>query len=168
MKKNIMITVMVLLSMLANGQVLSPEVVAPAGDVGENQGYVLSWTLGEAIAETFLIGQNQLTQGFQQSYLYQISFLPRNLLPDPYDIRIFPNPARSYFFVEIDAEAFNGPLTMTLYNTFGVKVDKSILDPGSGKKKINISQYSSDMYILSITDEENTFIRNYKIIKVNM
>ena len=168
MKKYTMITVILFLSVLANCQVLSPEVIASAGDIKENQGYLLSWTLGETIAETFLNDNNQVTQGFQQPYLYQISLLPGNQLMDQDNIRVFPNPAVSYFFVEIDAETFSGPLTMNLYNIFGVKVDESVLHPGSGKKKINISQYPSDMFILDITDERNMFIQTYKIIKVKM
>ncbi|MCF8370293.1 MAG: T9SS type A sorting domain-containing protein [Bacteroidales bacterium] len=52
----------------ANGQSVSPNVVAGSGDFYESANASISWTLGETVIKT-LEGQNAiLTQGFQQSW----------------------------------------------------------------------------------------------------
>ena len=153
--------------LLANGQIFTQEVMTAASDFNENQGYSLSWTMGETVTETFIKGDDQFTQGFQQTYIYEITWLPGQVLEDQYNIEVFPNPAGSFFFIKIDTDQERGPIKMTLYNMLGVRVDETTLEPELHTKKINIDLFSSDIYLLIITDDENRFIQRFKIVKVN-
>jgi hypothetical protein len=45
-----------------------------------------------------------------------------------------------------------------LYEMFDVKVDETILEPELNTKKIDINQFSYDMFLLTIADDKNRFI----------
>lgn len=167
MKRYTILMAFILGYLLANGQVFTQEVMAAASDFNENQGYSLSWTMGETVTETFIKGDDQFTQGFQQTYIYEITWLPRQVLADQYNIEVYPNPAGSFFFVKIDTDQEREPIKMILYNMLGVRVDETTLEPELHTKKINIDLFSSDMFHLIITDDENRFIQRFKIVKVN-
>lgn len=69
-----------LILLFVQGQTISPEVIASAGDYFENGNGSLSWTLGELATETYSNGNITLTQGFQQSYMINLSGIDLDLL----------------------------------------------------------------------------------------
>ncbi len=168
MKKHTTLLVLLLVSLFANAQMLTQEVIAIAGDCNRNQGYSLNWTLGEAVTETFIMGNDQLTQGFQQTDIYEITWLHRSPLADRYNIEVYPNPAILFFFVKLNSDWERGTIKLTLYNMYGLKVDETTLGPELNTKKIEIAMFPTDMFNLIITDDENRFIQRFKIVKVNM
>lgn len=167
MKKLTILTALIICYTMVSGQILSSNVIAAAGDYFVKQGYSLSWTMGETISESFIEHTNQLTQGFHQSYTYDISQIQGQALNDKFNISVYPNPTENFFFVEVGEENGSEPIKMALYNTQGMKLLETDLNYSS-KEKINVNQFSSDMFILVIMDEENRWIQRYKIVKVNM
>jgi hypothetical protein len=150
-----------------SGQTVSREVVSTAGDHQENQGYSLSWTLGETTTESFVKGDELVTQGFHQPYLYQITDIPDPGLTRNYQIEVYPNPAEYFFYVEFDPSQEREPLELILFNTAGSKIYETSLDPGIHKYKINIQNFASDMFQMIITDEERSYYNRFKILKLN-
>jgi len=167
MKKVPIILTFVFCSIFASGQIFTQVIIATAGDYVVNEGVSLSWTLGETITESFIDESHQLTQGFHQSYNYEISLLPGSPQNDKYNINIYPNPTKNYFFVEVGADDACEPIKMALYNMQGIKLIEDHLNYSS-KKKINVSHFPSDIFILVIMDEGNHQIQRYKIVKANM
>lgn len=150
-----------------SAQAISREVVATAGEFQEEEGYVLEWTIGETVSETFVKGDEQFTQGFHQPYLYQITDIPDPGLTKDYTIDIYPNPAEYFFYVEFDPAQDREPLELILFNTSGSKIYETPIDPHIHKYKINIQHLASDMIQMIITDKERSFYNRFKIIKLN-
>jgi hypothetical protein len=150
-----------------SGQAISREVVATAGDHQENEGYMLSWTIGEAMTETYTKGNDQFTQGFHQPILYQITDIPDPEYTNAYTVEVYPNPAEYFFFVEFDPAQERKPLDLILFNTSGSMIFEMAIDPQIHKYKINITHFASDMFQMVITDKERRYFDRFKIIKLN-
>lgn len=167
MKRYITLFTFILSYLFFNGQTISTAVVATSGDYSENQGYSLSWTLGETVSETFNKNDQQFTQGFQQAFLYKITDVTEPGLADDYPIEVYPNPAELFFNVKFDKGQKRPPLKLILFNASGSKVFETTIDPEIQEQKVNIHQFASNMFQMIITDEEQSFVRSFKVIKVN-
>lgn len=66
MKTQILTIVILAGALLCSAQSIERDVVASSGDYFEGADISLSWTLGEIASETYISGNNILTQGFQQ------------------------------------------------------------------------------------------------------
>ena len=160
-------TLFVFYCLLSFGQQLSSEVVATSGDYYESQGYSMSWTIGEPVTATYIKGEEQITHGFQQAFLYEITEIRENGLGDDYLVEVYPNPAELYFNIRFSKEKDKPPLELMLFNTTGSVVYETTIEPNVYIQRVNIHQFASDMFQMVITNKEKSFIRQFKIIKVN-
>lgn len=69
MKTQILTIVFLAGAMMCSAQSVERDVVASSGDYYEGTNISLSWTLGEIATETYITGDNILTQGFQQPHI---------------------------------------------------------------------------------------------------
>ncbi|NQT77417.1 MAG: hypothetical protein HQ565_06860 [Bacteroidetes bacterium] len=135
MKKHTIILAFVLSCFYASGQILSPELIATAGNYIIKQSYSLRGTLKETITESFLKGKDQINQELQQPYLIKTSQLPVQSQLAKHSIIISPNPTRSHFIITINAEQERRLIKMMLYDMFDVNVDETMFDSKIFKKR---------------------------------
>ncbi len=102
MKKIIILTIGILYTLSVSGQQLSPEVISSAGDYFVGSNVTLSWTIGEAVIETFTDTNCILTQGFQQPFIPPIAGI-KKLEDKNLKIKVFPNPASDFLNVRFIA-----------------------------------------------------------------
>ena len=145
------------LCQLAIGQSISKQVIGAGGVTQSNSTNKLSWTLGEPIVGLMTAGANQLGNGFYNSF--DINALAIEDFSMNISIKVFPNPT-SHFLYAIQNE--NHTIIIKLIDINGkLLLTKTI----SNGEAIDISNYTSGIYILeakdNITDKKNT----YKIIK---
>jgi hypothetical protein len=76
------------------------------------------------------------------------------------NIKIYPNPANNINIELIDQK--ESILYVKIYNVNGVKVLEKELT--QSKTNINLSEYSSGLYIINITDSKNEILKSDKII----
>lgn len=74
-------------------------------------------------------------------------------------VSIFPNPTSDYIYIELPKNNTNTHIS--IHNILGKKVTE--LDTTTNQIKLNVSHYSQGIYLVSITNNNNTYIK--KIIK---
>lgn len=160
--KKLLLLFLLSFSISINAQTISPEVIATSGDYYTSSSVSLSWTLGEMIVETFSSSSIILTQGFQQPYYSLVSIVENT--NQELDIEFFPNPVIDFFTIRINSE----PDTEVIIEIIDIQ-GKLLFTTQTHEKltKIDLSNYSGNIYILSIQNTENEQYSIYKIIKTN-
>lgn len=158
MKKLILILILPL-SIVVNGQILSPDVVATSGDYYTNSNVSLSWTLGEISVETYVGSNVLLTQGFQQPEFFVTSIFEKK--PDGFLINIYPNPATEYFTISCESNN-EGDFNFELYDVQGKML---LSDYFTSSYQIDISNYKKAMYLLKVYSKSSGEFLIYKILK---
>ncbi|OFZ07273.1 MAG: hypothetical protein A3D92_01400 [Bacteroidetes bacterium RIFCSPHIGHO2_02_FULL_44_7] len=123
----------------------------------------LSWTIGEAITETFIGGSGKLTQGFQQRQ----DFLGLNPPPSSSYIHVFPNPFTDNLQVEIDgAEQF---IQVQIFDLRGRLVFKNTYSPTNGASlvQLQLSSLLPGTYQLHIAIDTEMHSSIHSIIKIH-
>jgi len=167
MKKYFTLILLLQLCLFSFGQSISSEVVATAGDLNESRGYSLSWTIGESVTETFQNDNYLITQGFQQSYFYQITEVADSEIVKGYNISIFPNPATEFFYIKFNNAEERPPLKLIMFNTAGSKVKESVIDPDIQQYRVNIHQFTTEIIHMTLMDDASGFVKRFKIVKIN-
>ena len=82
------------------GQLTTPSVVSSSGDSYFNGGFIIDYTLGDIVVETFSNNANILTQGFHQGDI-KVTTAVVNL-----DIKtnIYPNPTTNFLIIELEKD----------------------------------------------------------------
>jgi hypothetical protein len=133
------------------------EVITTAGDHHIASTGSLSWTLGEVITETYSIGQNSLTQGFNQS---QLSATATYELPGlNFNLKAYPNPTSDYIILETDKVK---KMNYHVYNQQGKLIIQSELT--DIQTKIDFQEFIPAIYIIKIF-ENNIPLKQFKIVK---
>ncbi|MBC7775736.1 MAG: T9SS type A sorting domain-containing protein [Phycisphaerae bacterium] len=99
--KLLFLPLLLLASIRAAAQSISPEVTAAAGDSHQAaNGTRLSWTIGECAVETYTSGNTRLTLGFHQMYVQPMSVPTTEASPLAALIRVSPNPTSGILQME--------------------------------------------------------------------
>lgn len=155
-----------------NAQVTAPSVIASDGGTGEGAGIRIDYTLGE-LAVDGLTGQPaSMTEGFQQPYL-RIEYVPDRIPPagetEPAASRpiitLSPNPVTASLTVKPGRE-LPGPMTLTVHDAHGIRVDQHRLDPGRGDSHIDMSGLIPGTYYFHFRSADPEMNATYKIIKI--
>ena len=162
MRKAIIIITLSILSLSTlYGQSLAPEVTATSGDFYTGTNATLSWTIGEAVIETFTGANAVLTQGFQQP-----EFVITSIQKAPsfiYQISVYPNPTSDLIHINIlseDHESFIVEL---------IDLQGKILEYIEMNEQINaihLKDHASSMYILKVYNKNKQFLQSYRISKL--
>ncbi len=137
----------------------SQEVVAPAGNYHKSPNHSISWTIGEAVIESFSAGAFQLTQGFQQGDLV-VSTLACDLFID-LDIKAFPNPVRDYVTLSVDRENVDN-IGYMLFTMEGRLVDQQALN--GTETNIDFKDLEPGGYFVRVM-KGSDLLATFKIVK---
>ncbi len=136
----------------------SQEVVSPAGAHHQSQAMSISWTLGEAVIETFVSGEYILTQGMHQGELLVTSIHEHEMI----SVNVFPNPVTNVLHIELANDFMDGELTMQLFDISGKLIDsQKISHP---ETLYPFQKYKPGVYMLSITLESGER-QTFRIVK---
>jgi len=141
-------------------QSLSPEVIASAGNHFSGTHAQMSWTLGEAVIETY---SAQLTQGFHQTNLIIVG------VDDPvadFPVRVYPNPTSGW--VSIEAQPSAPAFSVELSNAQGrILLSRTATGPQGLPHTLDLSGYAPGLYLLRLRNQDSKTILSYKILKNN-
>ena len=161
--KLLLLSASIFLCLSIFSQSITPEVFATSGDYFISGNSALSWTMGEAIVETYPVSNNILSQGFQQPY-YLTTRLSENL-SGSISVTIYPNPSENYLTINFSSETLS-PLTMEVFDLTGKLLLKKLLPSKTLKSEIDISQLAAAIYFLKINSAEQNIFNTYKIQKI--
>ena len=155
-------------------------VIASQGDFSESAEMSLSWTLGDLVTETAFIGEEALTQGFQQPFLEKPNeYRPELLIADEsilieeqrelstqiagsYEVNVFPNPSDGLFNVEILSE--DDLYILEVQDASGKLVHQS--QKSRSLNVLDLSTYENGLYILRVSNAELTKSSIFRIVKM--
>ena len=145
----------------ADAQTLDRWVLGSAGEYFQGNGYSLSWTMGEAITETFNNYQFTLTQGFQQADKVTVTAI-KEPLADLLDISVYPNPATDVLNVSIK----NLEDELIIVQLHSLSGEKIISEKTNEKHiRLNVAELASSQYLLSLRKMNGSLITSYVINK---
>ena len=163
MKKIIILTIGILYTLSVSGQQLSHEVISSAGDYFKGSNATLSWTIGEAVIETFNGTNCILTQGFQQPFISVTGI--KKLEDKNLEIKVFPNPASDFLNVRfIATEKID--LIIELIDLNGKVLLNEEIVTDQLIKQINFTHFKSGSYFLRIRKTDGQLLEIYKIQKI--
>jgi hypothetical protein len=151
--------IIILMLFLAGSMVSAQQVVSSNGDSQSAAGVEVSWTLGEAVIETFIGVSNTLTQGFHQTKL-TITPVSEILIPG-LEIKVFPNPTPD--IIRIHFSEFVEGSRFWLYDLRGKLLEHKLIH--SADTEINMRNYASGQYILKLTNKSRQPLQTFQIIK---
>jgi hypothetical protein len=166
MKKFALLIFSILFSIAAFSQTLAPTVYASAGDYFVGSNGSLSWTLGEAVIETFSNDGNTLTQGFQQS-TYQVVAI-EDMKDVTYDVFVYPIPASDFLNIDISSSDKTVNLKMELFDVNGNKIFEKNIESSTFHENVILSKYNTNMFMLKITNMNNQSVKTFKIVKMKV
>ena len=145
---------------LLSAQRYAPAAAVASGGEGSADGIELSWTVGQAAAETRQSSRAILTEGVQQPL-----FLTSSLWESPVPLRlsIFPNPAHTS--VLLTFEGLNEDVTLTLYNVIGQPVFQQPVRRGDTALRVPMTGLPDGVYLLSVCEQGGQQRAVYKIVK---
>ncbi len=146
---------------------------AVAGGSDAVAGIQLNWTLGEIAIAGNTRGAMMFTEGFQQPYLQK---LPTNTFEDIHllakrelvqhdHIAVYPNPVHSLLTIHIPhtpSEVIN----LTLYHMNGVQVMQPYSTVPPSNIQVDVTDFTSGIYLLRVTDRNNQVIQSFTISKI--
>ena len=151
--------IIIVILFLAGSVVSAQQVVSSNGDSQSAAGVEVSWTVGEAIIETFIGGSNTLTQGFHQTKL-TITAVSELLIPG-LEIKVFPNPTQDFITVHF-SEYIEGSRYF-LYDFTGKLLENKLIN--SADMEIDMKKYASGQYILKLSNNSRQPIQSFQIVK---
>jgi len=157
MIKNIfLVWILVLCAFSGQGQKLTPQVVASAGNVSKAGGFSIEWTLGELVTERLTNGNSKLTQGFHQGNLV-ISSVSNPTLEG---INIYPNPVSDELVVENNS---GKEVQFDLFDLNGRLVETQKL--AFGQHKAQMHSLANGSYIIQISSGNLKSVHQIQKIK---
>ena len=140
-----------------SAQVLSPQVIASAGNSFSSASARMEYTIGEVVTSTLSGASNTLTQGFQQP---EIKILAVENYTDLYTFNLYPNPTEQFVTIESSKE---DEMQVHIYDGNG----KAIQVSGIFSKKVtmNIELLAAGAYFMVITTKAGAPLHSYTVIK---
>lgn len=134
-------------------------VMAANGEASGNGG-TASFTLGEVFNQSQSSASGSLRQGVLQTY--QISELTGIANPSiGLSLSAFPNPATDFLRLNIRELVADG-LSFRLTTSLGITLQQQ--DLAQAETLINLTDYASGMYVLSVLNDKNQVLKAFKII----
>ena len=154
-------TLVLILFMISAGVAsIAQQVVAGAGNSGSAGGLAVDWTLGEPVIETLEGTNNILTQGMHQTKL-TVTNLDDIVIPG-LEISVYPNPTNDLLKIEVKSHGNE----LLSFGLFDIKGSKMVLKKmQSNSEEIDMSSYSSGIYMLNVLNHNGLHIKVCKIIK---
>ena len=126
---------------------------------------MLTWTLGETVIQNIHSTNNYLSQGFQQPNYAVVGAV--NDLNTQFDVTVFPNPVSNMLSVTVCGKE-TMPIEISITDISG-KIILTRHFPSSLQHDITIdvSEYPSAVYFLTVVNDNNKISNTYKIQKLH-
>jgi hypothetical protein len=157
MKKTTISILIILVCQLAIGQSISKQVIGSAGKIQSNGSNKISWTTGEPIVGLMSAGGNQLGNGYYPSL--DLKVLSKEDFTLDVSLKLYPNPTSQSLFASQKAQH---NLEINLIDLSGKLLLNTKVNAGEA---IDVSKYTSGMYLIEVKDLETNKKNIYKIIK---
>lgn len=152
------------LSFTAHPQSMSREILTAAGGTGIYKDHMIEWTLGELAIETYNSPDQIVTQGFQQPSL-GIKSLRTVATPDPFAIRVFPNPVKDKLTIVLESKD-DAKIIVHVTDMLGKKLAAAVTDSRQGIRELDFSGFQPGIYLLTILKPTGEMISTFRIAKV--
>ena len=160
MKKLFLLSTVLLLYEGSFCQSIVPSVIAASGEYFTNANNTLSWTMGESIIDTYSNTNNSITQGFQQP-LYTTVGVKENLA-ESVSVNVYPNPVNEHLNISVQAQN-SGSVTIEIFDATGRLLIRKIQTAKQFTTTIDMKGFSSALYLLKVTSEEQNIFKTFKI-----
>ena len=147
-------------------QLVTPAVIAAAGEVSKTPTMSLEWTLGEPAIETVSSKMLILTQGFHQPRLTAKRSAGLSSPEEKLEVLILPNPVE-YLCRAIITRQTTTRLYVELADIHGRKLYTATSTAKVDIIDINFSTYTSGTYVLTVRDAKGSLFQTYKIVKAH-
>jgi len=163
MKRNILISTLIFLSLAVTGQV-KQEVIASAGGYNKSADNTISisWTLGETIVPTFTSqdGSLILTHGFQQKLIITAV---EETLEEMVKVTIYPNPASEIINIQFQS-ATDKEILLYLLDSKGGVVKTEKIEIATVEKTIDLQDLPAGIYFIRMI--KGKLVNVYKVVKL--
>lgn len=158
--KKILLGTTLMISGMSHSQSASPDVIASGGAHFAIPSMQMSWTLGEAVTQTLIVGSTTFTQGFQQS---NISVIGVETLVEAVEINVFPNPISDFLTIEVSSTVLNSQLQ--LVDASG----KNLLTETVTELnfKLDFTPFAKGTYYLNFKNEQGQILQTITLQKIN-
>lgn len=150
---------------ILTGQEVERSVMASAGKQDIATRMTLDWTLGESFIESNVSNSFLYTEGFHQPQLLE-GIVKEDILAQDLRLEIYPNPVDDLLSIS-SSSIKDFKLLITIHDMSGKNLMEAHTIKSTGKVELDMSSLVSGMYIVSIRNEEGSFIKSYKITKSN-
>lgn len=167
MKQLVIILFTIGLPFMGMGQSLERDVIATSGGFESSANMSLSYTVGEAVVETYSQSSLILTQGFQQPLPQSSSGIER---PEPkLSVSAYPNPTTDQVILEMEAPK-KQTLSIRVLNFQGkvleTPFERQVFN-GKTRFQVNMAGYGPGTYILRLTNNQGERIHTVEVQKIN-
>lgn len=140
------------------------QVIGSVGQVFTTGSLSASSTVGEVATLTFAEGNNQLTQGFQQSMDVISAVID---LGSGVGVELFPNPASDFASLKIETES-NLDLRFDLVDISGrlISTQRQQLPASITNHTIDLSQLPSGTYFVRIATPRGSVLKTLKLVHI--
>jgi hypothetical protein len=151
-------------AVVVNSQQLELDIISSAGNVSKTPTMQVDWTLGEPCIESLSSATGMYTQGFHQP----IAVLTKKAIVMGAKLKIFaaPNPVSTMLKVSFEAEKEETVL-LSIRDAGGRIIFKERVVTSAKGFEINMSGFSSGLYLLSAQTLSGAQSENIKIVKTN-
>ena len=160
--KHLLLFIFFLFSITTNAQTFTQEVNASGGGYYVQVNSSMQFTIGEPITETYSNTSARLYNGFEQgSYV----ILAVNELPPIIDLKVtlFPNPSSGIINLNIESKE-TSLFKVDIIDALGKLVFQKEIT-ANAIETINLENYRSAMYYVTVSNTELNYIKSFKIIK---
>ncbi|SRR6056297_1470946 len=154
MKNQLVIVLLTLLTCSVYSQNLERQLIGSTGGLSSGSSATLSYSVGEAVTETFSSSSIILNQGFQQGYADEQTSVER-ITNAGFNILVYPNPADDYLIVHWNG-VNEGSIYLTVTDISGRKVNAFNVNHLK-KTRISTDMLEQGIYILSVKTPDGLY-----------
>jgi hypothetical protein len=163
-KKGILVACGLFAVIAGSAQIVTPAVIASAGEVSKTPTMSLAWTLGEPAIETISSKVQLLTQGFHQPLLIAKRAAGHVSQKDKLEVVVLPNPVEHICRAIITKQNAT-TVYIDLADIHGRKLYTAISNAKVDNIDIDFSSYTPGTYVLTVRDAKGNLFQTVKIIK---
>lgn len=164
MNKNVsLIAILFLNIMILYGQDDMVDIISPLGGSYGGTNIILDYTLGNWTVLNMENSNSQIGTGiFNEGYLVTNT---QEAIPDNFQMRYYPNPALDYLYIRSE-EKYDQIKSYKVFDQNGKLVSRDLWPSNSKEIGIDLSNFTSEAYMLTIYGHEQVVLKTVKFIKI--
>ena len=145
-----------------SGNIYSQTIISSAGKTSSSDNFIISWTLGETLVATLQNENTNLTQGFHQPLMVEIS--PASLEDDMVlDMVAYPNP--TYNKVLFKGGDPTGTYHLRLVDKLGRVLEQKSVP--SDQLELEMGKYNNGSYLIEVVEDKSEKRVIFNIVKTS-